>query len=340
MHGNYAQVGVVKPLDSPYFNIINEFLVSDMTFHNPSLLDCHKGNHPTTPLSTSMCGNREGQKSTKSQIAFMRSGFFLLIFISAFAGLLMNQTQANQLTTKQLTGEQLTIATASNFIKTLEHLSKKYTAKTGRTVTIVQGSSGALATQILHGLPVDLFLSADQTRINKLIKAQKTLPKTRFTYAIGQLTLWSADKTLIPDNADANTIVKLLTDNRIKQIAIANPNLAPYGRAAAQTIQALGLQSALTGKTIYGQNIAQAFTITAKGGVQLGFIARAQAILSPYKTIGSFWHVPASMHQAIKQDGIIIKTGKNQSAAQNFISYLKSQQAISLINKAGFKTTP
>ena len=322
-------MGVVKHQDSTYFNFINEFLVSDMTFHNPSLLECHKGNHPTTPLSKSMCGDRDDQKSTKSQIAFMRSGFFLLIFMSALLGLGLTPVRA----------AQLTIASASNFVDTLKHLSKKYTAKTGNTVTIVQGSSGALATQILNGLPVDIFLSADQARIDKLIKAQIALPQTRFTYAIGQLTLWSADKNLIPNDASASDISKLLTSNKIKQIAIANPNLAPYGHAAAQTIQALGAQAALTGKTIYGQNIAQTFTITGKGGVQLSLIARAQAVLSPYKTTGSFWHVPTSMRQPIKQDGIIIKTSQNQSAAQKFITYLKSQTAIVLINKAGFKTT-
>ncbi len=330
MHGKYAQVGVVKPFDSTYFNIINEFLVSDMTFHTPSLLECHKGNHPTTPLSTSMCGDRDDQKSTKSQIAFMRSGFFLLNFAVGLFLIAPAQTQAGGIT------REITIATASNFVIPLKQLAKDFTQQTGHKVIILQGSSGALATQILHGLPVDIFLSADQARIDKVIKAKAALPKTRFTYAVGQLTLWSTDKGLIPKQAAISDIAKLLASSKIDQIATANPRLAPYGLAAQQTIKALGVDKALSEKIIFGQNIAQTFTMITKGGGQIGFIARAQALQPPYNQIGSQWTVPTNLHQAIKQDGVILKNSKAKPTAHAFASFLRSTNAIKTINSLGF----
>ncbi len=331
MHNKHAQVAIAICPSAPYFNIINEFLVSDMTFHTPSLLECHKGNHPTTPLSTSMCGDRDDQKSTKSQIAFMWSGFFLSSFAVGFALVAPVQTQAGEIT------REITIATASNFIIPLKQIAKDFTEQTGHKVIILQGSSGALATQILHGLPVDIFLSADQARIDKIIKAKAALPKTRFTYAIGLLTLWSTDKGLIPKQAAISDIAKLLASSKINQIATANPRLAPYGLAAQQTIKALGVDKALSGKTIFGQNIAQTFTMITKGGGQIGFIARTQALQPPYNQMGSQWPVPTNLHQAIKQDGVILKSSKAKPIAHAFASFLRSISAIKTINSQGFR---
>ena len=312
-HNKYAQLGVVNRWVQTYLINISEFLISNMTFHTPSPLGCHKGNHPTTPLRMSMSGYRDDQESTKSQIAFMRSGFFFIGFIISLALFMVSQARA----------ENLTIATASNFAHTLKQVSGQFTKQTGHTINIIQGSSGALATQIIHGLPVDVFLSADQARIDKVIAAGIAISTSRFTYTTGQLTLWSTDKNLISKPASPADITALLTSAKISQISIANPKLAPYGQAAMQTLKSLNVTTALTGKIIHPQNIALTLTTITKGGVQLGFIARSQHQRAPYNATGSYWHVPENWHAQIRQDGVVLKTSKHLSLAFQFRAFLK-----------------
>lgn len=217
------------------------------------------------------------------------------------------------------------VAVASNFYKPMQQLAAEFEASTGHQVQLSAGSTGSLFAQISHGAPFDVFLSADQRRPIALVEQGLALAHSQFTYAQGRLALWTAASALSELNAQS------LTDYQ-GRLAIANPKTAPYGVAAIQVLEKLGLQQL---KLVQAKNISQTFQYVSSGVVLFGFIAYSQ--LDADKAVGSFWLVPDSMHSPLKQDALLLKRGINNPAAQALLSYLQSEQARVMIRSFGYK---
>ena len=203
--------------------------------------------------------------------------------------------------------EGIRIAVASNFAPTLERIAIAFTKESGIPVTIIPGSTGKLFAQIRQGAPYDIFLSADQER--PFLLEQQKLAGTRFTYAIGQLALWS--KTL---KFSDESILK----TAFKHLAIANPRLAPYGKATRDTLISLQLWDNVNHKIVIGENVSQSYQFTHSQNAELAFVSLSQVKAAK----GSFWLVPQKFYEPVKQDACIIKDTANTQA---FMTYLKTK---------------
>ena len=225
------------------------------------------------------------------------------------------------------------IAVATNFAPVAAALAPGFAAATGHQVTITAGSTGKLYAQITAAAPFDALLSADQTTPARLVTEGLGVAGSPFTYATGALALWSADPDRIgPDGTAA------LSDDHLRFVAIANPDLAPYGLAAKETLQALDLWDALQPKIVMGQNIGAAFALTDSGAAELGFVALS-AVIAP-DTGGSSWIVPQDLYAPIHQDAVLLTEGADNPAAQAFLDYLTSPEAVALITASGYAVTP
>ena len=230
-------------------------------------------------------------------------------------------------------GEELRVAVAANFLETAEALIPPFESSTGHRVTLISGSTGQLYAQVERGAPFEVLLAADQVTPARLEEAGLAVKGSRFIYAIGELTLWSRHpEAALLDGPDG------LLDDRFQHIALANPRLAPYGAAAQRTLERLGLWSRLKAKLVFGQNIAQTFSLVASGAADAGFIAQAQWVHSELPRVGTSWPVPADLHPPILQAATLLQAGRSKESARTFLRYLKGESARALIRKSGYET--
>lgn len=222
---------------------------------------------------------------------------------------------------------ETSVAVAANFTEPAKEIAAAFAKATGHKAQLVFGPSGAFYTQISHGAPFELFLSADAERPVKIEQEGLGVPATRFTYAVGRLALFSTTPRLV-DKAGA-----VLRTGRFEKIAIADPVSAPYGQAALETMRALGVEARLKPRIVTGTSIAQAYQFTSTGAAELGFVALSQII--DVKG-GSRWIVPASLHKPIEQQAILLKTGAANPAARAFLKFLKSDAALRIIRRYGY----
>jgi molybdate transport system substrate-binding protein len=232
---------------------------------------------------------------------------------------------------KKAWADETLIAVATNFAEVMEALTPKFAAASGHTLRFSSGSTGKLYAQIRNGAPFDVLLAADQRRPKLLEASPQGVAGSRFTYAIGRLTLWSEKAGRIgPDGAAT------LKAGDFKHLSLANPKLAPYGLAARQTLTALGLWDTLQGKIVLGENIGQAFSQVATGNAELGFVALS-AVMSPRnKRAGSRWDVPVNLYQPIRQDAVLLTHGADNAAARVFLDYIKSAEARKVVAAFGY----
>lgn len=222
-------------------------------------------------------------------------------------------------------------AVAANFAETAEALLPGFRAASGHDVQLTTGSTGKLYAQITAGAPFDLILSADAATPARLLAEGAAVPGTSFTYAVGRLSLWSADPERL-----AKAGPGALEDPDLRFVAIANPELAPYGLAARDALQSLGLWDAVQPKIVMGQNIGQTFSMVATGAAEMGFVARA-AVLSPRTTDkGSRWDVPQELYTPIRQDAVLLGPGVQNTAARAFLDYLRSPEAAAIMDSFGY----
>ena len=153
---------------------------------------------------------------------------------------------------------------------------------------------------------------------------------TRFTYAIGKLVLWSKQPGLVDDK------VEVLRTGSFDRIALADPKLAPYGAAAMQTLNKLGLADTLRSKFVQGENIGQTYQFVATQNAPLGFVALSQVFVDGRVTEGSAWMVPETLHDPIRQDALILAKGKDNPAAPELVRYLKGETAKNIIRSYGY----
>lgn len=222
------------------------------------------------------------------------------------------------------------VAVAANFAEPIKAIAAVLEKTTGHTLKISTGASGAIYTQIRNGAPFDVFLSADHQRPEMLEKDGLAQPSTRFTYATGQLVLWSVKANRV----DAKGEVLKAAD--LGKVAYANPKTAPYGAAAVQVMERLSLGAALAPKLVQGESIGQTFGFVKTGNADVGFVAMSQVLLGGRLKEGSMWAVPPALHDPIRQDAVILKKGADNEAAKALFKLLQSPNIKDLIRSYGY----
>ncbi len=222
--------------------------------------------------------------------------------------------------------EKTSVVVAANFTGPVKEIADLFKAKTGYEAVLSFGSTGQLFAQIEQGAPFEVFLSADTERPKQAVDKGLAVPESRFTYAVGKLALWSRTASLVKGEES-------LRDGKFEKIAFANPEAAPYGTAAVETLKALKLFDKLEAKFVQGVSIAQTFQFIDTGNAELGFVALSQII---GKEEGSRWLVPQNLYTPIRQDAVLLKTGANNVAAKAFLEFLKGSEAIAVIERHGY----
>lgn len=225
---------------------------------------------------------------------------------------------------------EVQVAVAANFAAPFAKIGERFTAATGHELKVSSGATGKFYSQIVHGAPFEVLLSADDQTPRKLVAAGHGIAGTAFTYALGRLALWSAQPGLV----DAQGAV--LASGKVKHVAIANPKVAPYGAAAMEVIRARGLADALAPKLVTGESIAQTFQFVATGNAELGFVALSQVAVPGKPASGSYWLVPPSLYPEIRQDAVLLKAGERNPAARALLEFLKGEPAKAVIREFGY----
>ncbi|MBE0437794.1 MAG: molybdate ABC transporter substrate-binding protein, partial [Methylomicrobium sp.] len=226
--------------------------------------------------------------------------------------------------------EDVYAAVAANFSGPMQKIAAAFEKDTGYKVLLSFGATGKLYAQIVNGAPFEVFLSADAKTPERLENEGYLVAQSRFTYAIGKLALWSADDRLI----DEQELV--LRQGNFKHLAIANPKNAPYGAAAMEVLEKLGLNDKLSPKLVTGESISQAFQFVHSGNAQLGFVALSQIMTDGKINTGSAWLVPADLYTEIRQDAGLLTIGENNPAARALLNYLKNESALAVIRSHGY----
>lgn len=223
------------------------------------------------------------------------------------------------------------MAVASNFMTPMREIATLFEQQTGHKLQVAFGSSGRFVAQIRNGAPFQVFLSADQERVTALVESGHALPISRFTYATGALVLWSVDPEL--ERLSAQT----LQSDKYQRLALANPELAPYGRAAVEVLQNLNLVDATRARWVQGENIAQTYQFVSTGNAQLGFVAASQVTEAGQIKHGTGWLVPVSLYEPIRQDAVLLTSAADCLACQQLLDFLRSDASLEIIRTSGYR---
>jgi len=227
--------------------------------------------------------------------------------------------------------DTLTIAVASNFSRTAAELSARFSGTTGIEVRISNGSTGRLYAQILNGAPFDVFLAADVERPALLENSGHAVAGSRFTYARGGLSLWSRDAT---------DCLATLKDASAGRVALANPAIAPYGRAAMEFLISEGHWEVVSGRAVYGENAMQVLQFAATGNAVVGIIANAQLVDPNLPESACVWNIPTESHGSIEQQAVLLENAASNDAAQRFIEFMQSDVAREIVERHGYGVSP
>ncbi len=226
--------------------------------------------------------------------------------------------------------DEVQVAVAANFAEPIKAVAAVLQKTTGHTLQVTLGATGKLYAQIKNGAPFEVFLAADTATPAKLEAEGLAQPGSRFTYATGKLVLWSADAAKV----DAQGAV--LKTGDFRKLAYASPKVAPYGAAAVQTMDKLGLTAALTPKLVQGESIGQTYGFVHTGNAELGFVALSQVLVGGQLKSGSMWLVPQTLYAPIQQDAVVLQRGANNPAAQALVKLLQSPNIKELIRSYGY----
>lgn len=225
---------------------------------------------------------------------------------------------------------QAQVAVAANFAEPIKAVAAVLEKTTGHKISVTLGSTGKLYAQVKNGAPFDVLLSANSEVPLQLEKEGLTQLGSRFTYATGKLVLWSADAAKVDAKGE------VLKNGRFGKIAYASPKVAPYGEAAAQVMDKMGLAAVLAPKLVQGESIGQAFTFTYTGNAELGFVALSQVLEGGKLKSGSMWLIPQAMYAPIRQDAVVLSRGAANPAAQALVALLKLPSTRDLIRSYGY----
>ena len=224
---------------------------------------------------------------------------------------------------------EVRVAVAANFTAPMKQIAALFQADTGHTVQASYGATGKFYAQIKNGAPYDVLLAADDTTPARMATEGLADPTSRFTYAVGKLVLWSKK----PGYVDARGEV---LKGPFDKLAIANPKLAPYGVAAQETLQKLGLWSSVQSRIVMGENITQTLQFADSGAADLAFVAMSQTVKDGKPVGGSVWAVPQALYTPIRQDAVVLAQPQDKAAAVAFMNYLKSAKAVTVIKSFGY----
>lgn len=219
--------------------------------------------------------------------------------------------------------ESVNVAVAANFTAVAEQLAAMFEEQSGHEVELSFGATGQLYTQITQAAPFGVFLAADVERPELALEEGFAVDGSFFIYAEGRLALYGPGRDLSDGEAALS--------GDYNRLAIADPEAAPYGLAAVETLTALGLSETLQPKIVQGENISQTLQFIESGNAELGFVAASQVLGKPDQ-----WLVPAELHSPISQGAVLLTEGENNPAAVAFVDFLKSDEAVAVIEAAGY----
>lgn len=229
--------------------------------------------------------------------------------------------------------QEITVAAAADLSAVLPEIAAQYKKQTGQDVKLSFGASGNLTTQIKNGAPFDVFFSADEEYPKQLITDGFADKDTLYRYAVGRLVLWMPNDS--PLDVEKLGIHALL-DPSIKKVAIANPQHAPYGRAAEAALKKLGVYDQISSKLVIGENISQTAQFVESGNAQAGLVALSHALSPAMKGKGKYWAVPLDAYPTLNQAAVVISKSKQPAAARKFLDYIRGPEATSLLKNYGF----
>jgi molybdate transport system substrate-binding protein len=226
------------------------------------------------------------------------------------------------------------VAVSANFVPAVVELAREFEADSGHDLQLAAGSTGKLYAQIVNGAPFDVFLAADQARPARLETEGRIVPGSRFTYALGRLVIWIPER--ITDDEDPQQAIARLAN--VRRLALANPELAPYGAAAMEVLQRFDLVSELDGRIVRGENVAQAYAMVASGAADAGLIALSHVLTgNPAGEAATHWlAIPADWHAPIRQDAVLLEHGRGNAAAAAFLAFLKRDSSRVRLQSLGF----
>jgi molybdate transport system substrate-binding protein len=235
--------------------------------------------------------------------------------------------------TQEKAEPELLVAAAADLNPALHDIAQQYEKKTGIRIKVSFGASGALTQQIENGAPFDLFFSADMDYPKHLIADGQANASSLYQYSLGKLVLWVPAGS--PLDVERQGMAVLL-DSSVKKIAIANPEHAPYGRAAVAALKHAGLYDRLSARFVMGENVSQAAQFAESGNAQAGFVALAHALSPTVKSLGKFWVVPADYYPPLEQGVVVLSRSQHKKEAADFLQYLKTKDASEALRKYGF----
>ena len=225
---------------------------------------------------------------------------------------------------------EVSVAVASNFTAPMKAIVQAFERDTGHRAILSFGATGQFYAQIKNGAPFAVLLAADDETPARLEREGVAVPGNRFTYATGKIVLWSKKADLVDTNGE------ILKTGKFDKLALANPKLAPYGAAAMQVLEKLNLTKQLGPKLVEASNIGQTFQFVSSGNAALGFVALSQVFENGKLKEGSGWVVPSNLYSPIKQDAVLLTSGKANVAAQALLQYLRSDKAKAIIVSFGY----
>lgn len=252
--------------------------------------------------------------------------------VTIFGRIILLVSSVLFLSVNKVSAEEIKLAVASNFKVVMDVLVSDFEQSYPEIdVVLVSGSSGKLYAQIKYGAPFDVFLSADQDKVERLIKEGLAFPESRMTYALGSLVLWSALSNLIDGTG------QVLRQNHFNKLALANSKLAPYGLAAEQVLNSMHLEGLTRSKWVQGENIAQTYQFIETGNADIGFIAQSQVWQNGQLRKGSMWLVPIELYSPIQQDAVVLKRVQHESSAKLLLKYLQRPATQKKIEAYGYQ---
>jgi molybdate transport system substrate-binding protein len=227
---------------------------------------------------------------------------------------------------------EIAVAAASDLTYAFEHAARRFRQQTGSSMRPIYGSSGNFFSQIKNGAPYDLFFSADVEYPKRLEMAGLAEPGSLYEYAAGRIVLW------VPANSrlDAGRGLALLLDPAVRKIAIANPEHAPYGRAALAALRHEGIYDRVKDKLVLGESISQAAQFVASGNADAGLIALSLALAPAMKARGRYFEINSTNYPPIIQAAVILKAARDKQTARQFVDFLKQPEGLALMRRYGF----
>src|SRR5262245_60383408 len=229
--------------------------------------------------------------------------------------------------------QSLTVAAASDLQPVLPDIAKRFERETKIPVTATFGSSGSFFAQIQNGAPFDVFLSADVEYPGRLEDAGLAVKGSLTEYAVGRIVLWTKKDS----GVNVSMGFGILASPRVRRIAIANPEVAPYGRAAVAALQHENLYVELQRKLVFGENISQAAQFVQSGNADAGILSLTAALTPQLKKDGTMYQIPDDWYRPIIQGGVVIESSRQKEAAKQFLAFLGRPEIVRLLEDAGFR---